>query len=163
MVRHNLNWSWQCPVTYFMGGTGSEHMAVQMDEKHTGQRKPTRAHFPPINMVCCGLICSAKKSHTLWFKLSLHICPAASCNPVQCVCVLVCVLVCVCAFVPGCVNHPSRSVRLLRHLMCQIALHLHDHVSLPVGEKAAPQQKGRKAERHYITSFKQLGIQFTIF
>lgn len=48
MVQYNLNWSLQYPVTYFMGGTGTEHLAVQMDEKHTGQRQLITPHFPSI-------------------------------------------------------------------------------------------------------------------
>lgn len=40
----NLNWSLQRPVTSFMDGTGAEHLAVQMDEKHTGQSKFITAH-----------------------------------------------------------------------------------------------------------------------
>ena len=38
----------QYPVTNFVGGTGTEHLAVQMDEKHTGQKKLITAHFPSI-------------------------------------------------------------------------------------------------------------------
>lgn len=36
------------PVTYFVGGIGTEHLAVQMDEKHIGQKKLITAHFPSI-------------------------------------------------------------------------------------------------------------------
>lgn len=48
MVHLNLNWSSQYPVTDLMGGTGTEQLAVQMDEKHTEQRKFITAHFQSI-------------------------------------------------------------------------------------------------------------------
>lgn len=162
MVLHNLNRSSQCPVTYFMGGTGAEHLAVQMDEKHTGQRKLITAHFPSILMVCCGPICSAKKSHKLWLKLresSYLPCCFVACHPAtsrECVCV--CLRVCPWlrdSSVEKCQTPQALDVS------CRPP-HLHDHVSRPVGEKAAPQRKeGRRVERFYITRFNQLRVQST--
>lgn len=153
MVQPNLNWSLQHPVTYFMDGTGTEHLSAQMDEKRTGQSDFITAHLASMeNSLLQTHMLNQKESYivtqiesefisTLLFSWHVF-------QPV-CVCVRACPCLCESSIrkchTPQALDVSSRPP------------HLHDHVSLPVGEKDVPQQKGGgKKMGLYVTCFSQL-------
>lgn len=152
MVQDNRNWSSQYPVTYFMGGTGTEHLAVQMDGNIQDKENSLQPIFHPSNLSAVDPYAWPKRVINCDFNGErVHIYPAVLWRVIllQAECVLCDSSIEKCQ-TPQALDVSSRPP------------HLHDHVSLRVGEKAVSQWKGRRKKRFYIPCFGQLRVQHTV-